>query len=73
MTNFINTIKERQQRRDQAGNQEAGLTTVEYIIILCLIAIFAFGAWKRFGTSVNEKVKGSADTVDTLETDGTEN
>ena len=73
MFKFINTIKERQQRRGESRNAEAGLTTVEYIIILCLIAIFAFGAWKRFGSSVNEKVKGSADTVDTLETDGTEN
>ena len=73
MTNFINTIKERKQRRGETRNEEAGLTTVEYIIILCLIAIFAFGAWKRFGTSVNDKVKGSADTVETLETDGEEN
>ena len=73
MTNFINTIKERSARRGETRNEEAGLTTVEYIIILCLIAIFAFGAWKRFGTSVNDKVKGSSETVETLETDGEEN
>ena len=73
MTNFLNTIKERAARRGETNNDEAGLTTVEYIIILCLIAIFAFGAWKRFGTSVNEKVKGSADTVETLETGDQEN
>ena len=45
-----------------------GLTTVEYIIILCLIAVVGFGVWKRFGESVKTKVGGSADRVDELPT-----
>jgi Flp pilus assembly pilin Flp len=45
-----------------------GLTTVEYIIILCLIAIVAFGVWKKFGERVKEKVGGATEQVDELPT-----
>jgi Flp pilus assembly pilin Flp len=45
-----------------------GLTTVEYIIILCLIAVVGFGVWKKFGEKVKEKVGGSTDQVDELPT-----
>jgi len=33
-----------------------GLTTVEYIIILCLIAVVGFAVWKKFGNTVKTKV-----------------
>lgn len=72
MTKFFHNIRQRHQNRGER-NEEAGLTTVEYIIILCLIAIFAFGAWRRFGSTVNDKVKNSADTVEELEPSSTEN
>ncbi len=39
-----------------------GLTTVEYIIILCLIAVVGFAAWKGFGETVKKRV-GEADTT----------
>lgn len=39
-----------------------GLTTVEYIIILCLIAVVGFAAWQKFGKTVQTKV-GQADDV----------
>lgn len=45
-----------------------GLTTVEYIIILCLIAVVGFGVWKKFGEKVKEKVGGSTDQVEELPT-----
>jgi Flp pilus assembly pilin Flp len=45
-----------------------GLTTVEYIIILCLIAVVGFGVWKKFGEKVKEKVGGSTDQEDELPT-----
>jgi len=41
---------------------QRGLTTVEYIIILCLIAVVGFAIWKKFGETVKTKV-GAADTV----------
>ena len=45
-----------------------GLTTVEYIIILCLIAVVGFGVWQSFGEKVKEKVGGSTEQVDQLPT-----
>lgn len=46
-----------------------GLTTVEYIIILCLIAVVGFGVWQRFGETVAEKVGDSTEQVDQLPTE----
>ncbi|HWM84468.1 MAG TPA: Flp family type IVb pilin [Kofleriaceae bacterium] len=43
-----------------------GLTTVEYIIILCLIAVVGFAAWRNFGGAVKAKVEESDATVDKL-------
>ena len=31
---------------------ERGVTTVEYTIVLCLIAGLAVGAWQKFGSNV---------------------
>jgi len=42
-----------------------GLTTVEYIIILCLIACVGFGVWKKFGNTVKTKVGEAETTLDT--------
>jgi Flp pilus assembly pilin Flp len=39
-----------------------GLSTVEYIIILCLIAVVGFAVWQKFGETVKGKV-GAADSV----------
>ena len=47
---------------------ERGLTTVEYIIILCLIAVVGFAIWKKFGETVKTKVGGANDVVGTLPT-----
>src|SRR5688572_15950480 len=35
-----------------------GLTTVEYIVLLCLVVVVGFGVWKKFGGKVQEKVGG---------------
>ena len=43
-----------------------GLTTVEYIIILCLIAVAGFALWQTFGQSVNAKVGTSTTRIDSL-------
>jgi Flp pilus assembly pilin Flp len=45
-----------------------GLTTVEYIIILCLIAVVGFGVWQSFGAKVKEKVGGSTEQMEQLPT-----
>lgn len=45
-----------------------GLTTVEYIIILCLIAVTGFALWQNFGGAVNTKVGTSTDKINQLPT-----
>ena len=59
--------KSKRVKRSLLRNNK-GLTTVEYIIILCLIAVVGFGVWKKFGEKVKEKVGGSTEQVDELPT-----
>jgi Flp pilus assembly pilin Flp len=43
---------------------DGGLSTVEYVIILALIAVAGIGAWQTFGRSVFNQVRGSAGRID---------
>ncbi|MCB9625587.1 MAG: hypothetical protein H6723_19895 [Sandaracinus sp.] len=43
-----------------------GLSTVEYIIILVLIAVVAIVAWKQFGESVEYHVRDSTTQINNL-------
>jgi Flp pilus assembly pilin Flp len=45
---------------------ERGLSTVEYIIILVLIAVIAITAWKQFGEAVEFHVRDSTTQVNNL-------
>lgn len=45
---------------------EEGLSTVEYIIILILIAVIAIVAWQAFGDAVKSKVEGSTENITNL-------
>lgn len=40
-----------------------GLSTVEYIIILVLIAVLAIGVWRSFGDSVQVQVNDSTNSI----------
>ena len=44
----------------------AGLSTVEYIIILVLIAVLAITVWRSFGEAVQENVEHSTEQVGNL-------
>jgi len=55
----------RRNLRDLLNNTE-GLTTVEYIIVLVLIAVLAIGVWRTFGSSVRTQVTNSTQQVDGL-------
>ena len=46
-------------RRNRLLRDQRGLSTVEYVIILVLVAVFAIGAWKAFGSAIYGKVKDS--------------
>jgi Flp pilus assembly pilin Flp len=45
---------------------ERGLTTVEYVIILVLLAIVAISVWSKFGDAVRGRVEHSTEQVDKL-------
>ncbi len=49
-------------------NDESGVTTVEYALLLMLVALVALGAWSALGTNVGRAAQASADAVGT---DGT--
>jgi Flp pilus assembly pilin Flp len=56
-------------RRRTLRTDQAGLTTVEYIIVLCLIAVVGFAIWKQFGQRVEYKTKGATNVVHGLPTE----
>ena len=53
-------IRETQPR---LTDDQRGLTTVEYAIVLVLIAVVGIGVWKTFGTNVATRVTNSANAV----------
>ena len=56
----MNAIRNLMQR---LRSDERGLTTVEYAIVLCLIAAVVVGVWKEFGSEVKEKLTKSKDHI----------
>ena len=54
MTTLLNRL-----RRD-----ERGISSVEYIIIVALVAFLGFTAWQTFGTAVSDKASDAADTIE---------
>ena len=54
------TVLERLRRFSRRlGRDTRGLSTVEYVLILGLIAVVAVGTWKKFGEQVNTYVTKS--------------
>ena len=48
----------RRLRRD-----ERGLTTVEYVIVLCLIAAISVGVWQKFGGMIYKNLNGASNNI----------
>lgn len=67
MDRFMNLVR-RATDRNSLLRDERGLTTVEYVIILVLIAVMAIGVWQKFGTAIQGQVTGSTKAVDELTT-----
>jgi Flp pilus assembly pilin Flp len=40
-------------------SDDRGLSTVEYVIILVLIAVAAITTWTHFGSTITGKIKGA--------------
>ena len=52
--------------RARALRRSRGLTTVEYIVILVLMACVAIGAWRIFGDNVRKAIFNSSEQLDSL-------
>ena len=46
---------------------DRGLSTVEYTIILVLIAVAGIGLWSSFGDVLTDKIGGATDQLDSME------
>lgn len=51
-------------RGSSLARDERGLSTVEYVILLALIAAVAIGTWSDFGGKVHDAILGSSDEFD---------
>ncbi len=51
-------------------SDDRGLSTVEYVIILVLIAAGAIGTWQSFGTTLTGKIKASNTEMDKISVQG---
>jgi Flp pilus assembly pilin Flp len=60
---MMKNIREKLSALRTLQNNEEGLTTVEYAIVLALIAIVAIGAWTALGTAVSSKAQDAATQI----------
>lgn len=51
---------------------ERGLSTVEYVIILVLIAAAAVGVWTKLGGTIRSKINDSNDEINGITIEGGE-
>ncbi len=72
--NQFKTKKEQTEIIEQTVNMETkslirdkrGLSTVEYVIILILVAVFCISVWETFGTNLQTQIQGGADAISDL-------
>jgi Flp pilus assembly pilin Flp len=61
MTNIMNRFRHF-AHQTKLAKDERGVSTVEYVIILVLLAAAAVGTWSTFGGLIRDKI-GSANTT----------
>lgn len=59
-------------RRNSLIRDERGLSTVEYVIILVVVAVAAIGLWGKFGAAVKTKVEDSTKEINGMEVEKAE-
>ena len=67
MNNILQFIRRGQGRSLTLLRDTRGLSTVEYVIILVLVAALAIGSWRQFGGAVKDKIDKSTGDVQKLE------
>ena len=58
--NFLNKLRELSLLKDTRG-----LSTVEYVILIVLIAAVAIGVWGEFGSLVKDQLTDSKQDIET--------
>jgi Flp pilus assembly pilin Flp len=56
-------------RKCELTIDDRGLSTVEYVIILVLIAVACIGVWQKFGATIQTKIQDSNDRLNDLSTE----
>jgi Flp pilus assembly pilin Flp len=59
--------------RFEIVSDQRGLSTVEYVIILVLIAAAAVGTWSAFGATIKEMISSSNTTIANMDGTSTSN
>ena len=54
-----------QRLRNALLADERGLTTVEYVIVLCLIAAISVGAWQELGSNIKKYLNDAVTDIKT--------
>ena len=60
-------IFKRKEKSQSILEDKRGLTSVEYVIILALIAIAAITAWSRFGVALTGRVSNYTNSISTID------
>ena len=62
-------IEKQNKQSEKKGllKDKRGLSTVEYIIILVLVAVGGIELWTKFGTTLEEKIETSNTAVGDME------
>ena len=69
MHTFMNKVRAGFGKTSLVRDQR-GLSTVEYVIILVLIAAAAIGTWVTFGQKVKDKIDASNQELDKVQVQG---
>ena len=69
MNRIIQSVRRFQGNSPALLRDTRGLSTVEYVIILVLIAVLAIGTWRQFGSAVKTKITTSTTGIESLSAD----
>jgi Flp pilus assembly pilin Flp len=59
-------VKTLLRRFESLAADERGLSTVEYVILLALIAVVALGTWQTFGEQVHDSITDSSNQFNSI-------
>ena len=65
MQAFMHRVRRLMGRSVFAGD-ERGLSTVEYVILLVIVAVLAIGTWAKLGNKVRKQIEDSAVEIEGL-------